>query len=380
MIKLGTAEEYVTPSSGRYELKAGERFLLQSAGGGGYLLETMENGSIIAISSTAKPDTVKALHEIARKKGIDVLDAPICRGRCAADEGTLLALVGAKPEVVERARPIYGTFASDIVHLGEVGHGQVAKTMNNLLLWVNAVALIEAGKLAPSTGIDLPKLRGADHVVGQVGRTQRMGHDHLHLGAQGHADRFAHDRQSRPVAADHRRDQGMGQRSPPHQGEKRPRFFAAFNDNFLKNALVLLILAQIGGERGASLVTLAGAIFIAPFFLLSGIGGEIADKFDKAVRRAPPQASSRSASPELAAAGFCCRCRARYCSRRSCLFGVTGALFGPVKYGILPDHLTREELPAGNALVEGATFLAILSVRSAGGFAMPRRRDLSRSA
>ena len=35
VIKLGTAEEYVTPSSGRYELKAGERFLLQSAGGGG---------------------------------------------------------------------------------------------------------------------------------------------------------------------------------------------------------------------------------------------------------------------------------------------------------------------------------------------------------
>lgn len=125
------------------------------------LLETMEKGSIIAISSTVSPDTVKALDEIARKKGIDVLDAPICRGGWAADEGTLLALFGAKPEVVERSRPIYGTFSSDIVHVGAVGHGQVAKTMNNLLLWVNGVALIEAGKLALSTGIDLPKLREA---------------------------------------------------------------------------------------------------------------------------------------------------------------------------------------------------------------------------
>ena len=149
----------------------------------------MEPGSIIAVSSTVSPDTVKALDAIARKKGIDVLDAPICRGRWAADEGTLLALFGGKPEVVERARPVYGTFASDIVHLGDVGHGQVAKTMNNLLLWVNAVGLIEAGKLALSTGIDLPKLRGADDVVGQVGGAQRLGHDHLHLGAQGHADR-----------------------------------------------------------------------------------------------------------------------------------------------------------------------------------------------
>ena len=41
-------------------------------------------------------------------------------------------------------------------------------------------------------------------------------------------------------------------------------------------------------------------------------------------------------------------------------FGVIGSLFGPIKYGILPDHLERRELPAGNALVEGATFIAIL--------------------
>jgi 3-hydroxyisobutyrate dehydrogenase/2-hydroxy-3-oxopropionate reductase len=73
----------------------------------------------------------------------------------------LLALVGGRPEVVERSRPIYRTFCSDIAHLGEVGHGQVGKAMNNLLLWINAVGLIEAGRLAESTGIDLPKLREA---------------------------------------------------------------------------------------------------------------------------------------------------------------------------------------------------------------------------
>ena len=57
--------------------------------------------------------------------------------------------------------PIYGCFCSDIAHLGEVGHGQVGKAMNNLLLWINAIGLIEAGKLASSTGIDLAKLRDA---------------------------------------------------------------------------------------------------------------------------------------------------------------------------------------------------------------------------
>jgi len=125
------------------------------------LLATIRAGSIIAVSSTATPDNIKALDEKARAKDIDILDAPICRGRFAADAGTLLALVGGKPDVVERSRPIYGCFCSDIAHLGEVGHGQVGKAMNNLLLWINAIGLLEAGKLAESTGIDLPKLRDA---------------------------------------------------------------------------------------------------------------------------------------------------------------------------------------------------------------------------
>jgi 3-hydroxyisobutyrate dehydrogenase len=125
------------------------------------LLANLAPGSIIAVSSTAKPDTVKALDEQARAHGVAILDAPICRGRFAADDGTLLALVGGRPEVVERGRPIYRCFCSDYAHLGGVGHGQVGKTMNNLLLWINAVGLIEAGRLAETTGIDLVKLRAA---------------------------------------------------------------------------------------------------------------------------------------------------------------------------------------------------------------------------
>ncbi len=125
------------------------------------VLQSLAAGSVIAVSSTVAPDTVKALEAQARPKGVGVLDAPICRGRFAADAGKLLALFGGTSEAVARGRPVFSTFCSDIAHLGDVGHGQVGKAMNNLLLWVNSIGLIEAGRIAENTGIDLPKLREA---------------------------------------------------------------------------------------------------------------------------------------------------------------------------------------------------------------------------
>jgi 3-hydroxyisobutyrate dehydrogenase len=129
--------------------------------GDGGLIANLPKGAIIAVSSTTSPMVVQEIDAAAKPKGIGVLDAPICRGRFAADEGTLLALVGGASDVVERGRAVYSCFCSDYAHLGNVGHGQVGKTMNNLLLWISAVGLIEAGRLAETTGIDLVKLRDA---------------------------------------------------------------------------------------------------------------------------------------------------------------------------------------------------------------------------
>lgn len=136
------------------------------------LLAAMKPGGIIAVCSTVAPDTVKALDEKARAKGCDILDAPICRGRWFADEGKLLALFGGKTEVVARGRKVFSCFASDIAHLGDVGHGQVGKAMNNLLLWITSIGLIEAGRIAESTGIDLPTLR--DALMMSSGKSQAL--------------------------------------------------------------------------------------------------------------------------------------------------------------------------------------------------------------
>ena len=141
------------------------------------------------------------------------------------------------------------------------------------------------------------------------------------------------------------------------------QFFAAFNDNLLKTALVFLILFQANGS--GSLVALAGGVFIAPFFFLSGLGGELADRFDKA-RVARGVKFVEIFVALVSVLGF------RMQSLPVLLgalagFGILAALFGPVKYGILPDHLRREDLPGGNALIEGATFIAILTGTIAGG-------------
>src|SRR6185312_8412776 len=145
------------------------------------------------------------------------------------------------------------------------------------------------------------------------------------------------------------------------------QFFSAFSDNFLKNALAFLIVFHIGGSLAEPLTQLAAAVFIAPYFILSAFGGQIADRYDKAVV-AQRLKLCEIGIAVVAGSGF-------YAHSVPILFvalfafGVIGSQFGPIKYGILPDLLDKSELPAANALVEGATFLAILLGTIVGGMA-----------
>jgi acyl-[acyl-carrier-protein]-phospholipid O-acyltransferase/long-chain-fatty-acid--[acyl-carrier-protein] ligase len=146
------------------------------------------------------------------------------------------------------------------------------------------------------------------------------------------------------------------------------QFLGGFNDNMFKQAMNLLVvfrLATSGNADPAMLTALGGATFVAPFILLSGLAGRLADRFDKAL------VARRLKLMELGLmvlAAF-----SLISGSIPLLFGVLfllgcqAALFGPVKYSLLPAHLRDDELVAGNALVEGATFLAILIGSIAGG-------------
>ena len=156
------------------------------------------------------------------------------------------------------------------------------------------------------------------------------------------------------------------------------QFFSALNDNFLKNALVFLILFRLGAEAAGPLVSLAAATLMAPFFFLSALGGEIADRFDKAI------VARRLKMVEIPVAGLAVvgfvlhSIPVLFAALLG--FGILAALFGPVKYGILPDQLDKGELPAGNALIETATFLAILLGTVIGGWAAAEGGDPVRLA
>ena len=151
------------------------------------------------------------------------------------------------------------------------------------------------------------------------------------------------------------------------------QFLSAFNDNFVRQMLGLLILFQFGGGDEGAKIQLAVALFVLPSIPLSPIGGEIADANDKAAI-ARKLKFAEIFVQAIAAVGFLASSLALL---YLALFGlgVIAALFGPIKYGILPDHLRKEELVAGNALVEGATFAAIICGLAFGGYAAARGRS-----
>ncbi|MEQ1650885.1 MAG: acyl-[ACP]--phospholipid O-acyltransferase [Hyphomicrobium sp.] len=145
------------------------------------------------------------------------------------------------------------------------------------------------------------------------------------------------------------------------------QFLSALNDNLLKNALAMLVVYKLAMANGPAIGTLAGAALIVPFFLFSALAGQLADKYDKAFVAQRLKLLEIPVAV-LAALGFILP-SIPLLFAALLLFGTIGAFFGPIKYGLLPAHLTTKELPAGNALVEAATFLAILLGTIGGNFA-----------
>src|SRR6516162_6510960 len=139
------------------------------------------------------------------------------------------------------------------------------------------------------------------------------------------------------------------------------QFLSAFNDNAVKNALVLMIAysSDAASQKSAEiLIPLAGGLFILPFFLCSATAGQLADQLDKAwlIRLIKV---TEIGLMMVAAAGVLIGSTTALLAVLL-IMGIEAAFFGPLKYAILPDLLPLGELVLGNALIEAGTFVAIL--------------------
>ena len=139
------------------------------------------------------------------------------------------------------------------------------------------------------------------------------------------------------------------------------QFLGAFNDNFFKNALVILITYKaysIGVLKPEQMVALCGGVFILPFFLFSALAGQLADKYPKQ-KIVSAVKIAEIIIMLIGGVGFIFE-HLPLLLVTLFLMGLHSTIFGPVKYSALPEILKEDELVAGNAYIESGTFLAIL--------------------
>jgi 3-hydroxyisobutyrate dehydrogenase-like beta-hydroxyacid dehydrogenase len=116
-------------------------------------------GTIIAISASVRPDTCRELAASAAALGVHVIDVALVGGERGAEQAALKLYCGGDPVVIDACRRAFATFAIDVCAIDDVGSGQVAKTVNNLLLWACLRADVEALRLGRALGVDPGKLR-----------------------------------------------------------------------------------------------------------------------------------------------------------------------------------------------------------------------------
>ena len=153
------------------------------------------------------------------------------------------------------------------------------------------------------------------------------------------------------------------------------QFLGAFNDNLFRTAMVLLVIYGIykDAAQEATFSAVAGGLFILPFFLLSALAGQLADSTDKA-RMVRLVKSAEIIIMIFGAAGLLLHNVPLLLIALTAM-GVHSTFFGPIKYAILPQHLTGDEVLGGTGLVEAGTYIGILGGTLLGGVLVVQNPD-----
>jgi 2-hydroxy-3-oxopropionate reductase len=129
--------------------------------GPGGVIEGVQPGAVVVDMSTVSPVATRAIAVKLGQKGVEMVDAPVSGGDQGAINATLSIMVGGKPEVFERVKPLFERLGKNIVRIGDNGAGQVAKACNQIVGAVALEAVSEALTLARKNGADPVKVREA---------------------------------------------------------------------------------------------------------------------------------------------------------------------------------------------------------------------------
>jgi 3-hydroxyisobutyrate dehydrogenase len=144
--------------------------------GSGGVLETAAVGRLCVDMSTIDPGTSRRVAARLKERGLRFLDAPVSGGVGGATAGTLAIMVGGDAGDLEEARPALAVMGSNIIHVGDVGAGEVAKLCNNLISGSALVAVAEAFRIGEAFGVDPQVLTSV--IAKSSGATWVMEHAH----------------------------------------------------------------------------------------------------------------------------------------------------------------------------------------------------------
>lgn len=124
-------------------------------------------GSVVVLTSTVGPASAARLAERLAEDGVELVDAPVSGGPTRAEAGTLAIMVGATADGLARAGGVLEALGERVVHVGPVGHGQLAKLANNLMGAVTTLGIAEGLALAARGGADVERV--CDAIAGGSG-------------------------------------------------------------------------------------------------------------------------------------------------------------------------------------------------------------------
>jgi 3-hydroxyisobutyrate dehydrogenase len=121
--------------------------------------QTLAAGALVAIHSTIRIETLKSLSARLQQQGIALIDAPVSRTRLGEEGRFVFTMMGGDPADAERAKPVFESFSTDIMHVGALGSAMALKITNNLVSWVELMVGCQAQKIAAHFDVPYAKLR-----------------------------------------------------------------------------------------------------------------------------------------------------------------------------------------------------------------------------